>query len=82
MNLKWPANKVIHRCGLRFVSDNMGFLSVDIDAIKKRLAEIDPEWIEIITKETLTKEEKSDLLSAFKCYGFDIIIEPKTDKTV
>ena len=82
MNFKWPANKVIHRCGLRFISDKTGFLSVDIDAIKKRLAEIDEEWTEIITKEALTKEEKADLISAFKCYGFDTIIEPKADKTV
>ena len=77
MNFKWPSNKVIHRFGSKFVSDDKWNLSIDIDSIKIRTVKLDEEWIEIVTKEAISKEEKAELLSALKAYGFGEIIEAK-----
>lgn len=77
MDFKWPANKVIHRLGSRFVSDEKGNLSIDIDSIKIRTVALDEEGIEIVTKESITKEDKEELLSALKAYGFSEIVQTK-----
>lgn len=82
MDFKWPVNKVIHRLGLKFGSNDKWFLSIDIDSIKKRISEIDEEWNEIITKESITKEEKDELLSALKWYGFEQIVQTKSKENV
>lgn len=90
MTFKGTPGKAIHRLGYKFESDEKGILwnaittqdgkqyvPFNIDELKKRVVEIDTEGNETITKEAISNEEKEELLSAFKVYGFEQVIEWK-----
>jgi hypothetical protein len=74
MIFKGKADKVIHRLGYRFQADNQGNLVIDIDSLKKRVIELDAEGNEVVTREAISKEEKEELLSAIKAYGFSEVV--------
>lgn len=69
--------KVVHRLGYRFECNSKGELEIDIDSLKKRVIEVDEEGNEIVTKEAVSEEEKDELLSALKAYGFSEIVSTK-----
>lgn len=48
----------------------MGNLEIDIDSLKTKIVEIDAEGAEFTTKERLSSDDKAELLSAIKAYGF------------
>ena len=77
MDFKWPANRVVNRFWFKFVSDNSGMISIDIDKLKKRLVTVDEEGNEIVEREAISKEDKTELLSALKAYGFGEIVNKK-----
>lgn len=70
MILKGPAQRVIHRFGKRFESNREGILEVDIDSLKTKSTTLDENGNEITFLEGLSSEDKKELLSAFKAYGF------------
>ncbi len=80
MLFKWPPNKPVHRLGYRFISDDKGSLSIDIDNLKKKVVEIDEEGVEFTTKEAISTNERSELLSALTAYGFSEVKEEKASK--
>lgn len=80
MIFKGTAGRVIHRLGFKFIVDNDGILkqfvdgnkplvAIDFDKLTKKFTEIDEEGNEITTKEKISDEEKTELLSAIKAYG-------------
>lgn len=71
MKFTGPQSKPIHRLGYAFKSDAQGNLDINIDTLVKRTIEIDEEGKEFTTKEKVSDEEKAELLSALKCYGFE-----------
>ena len=71
MKFNWPQSKPVHRLGYAFKSDAKGNLEIDVDTLVKRIVEIDAEGKEFTTKEKVSDEEKAELLSALKCYGFE-----------
>tara|TARA_R110000822_G_scaffold159665_1_gene300019 strand:- start:378 stop:539 length:162 start_codon:yes stop_codon:yes gene_type:complete len=52
-------------------------ISIDIDKLKKRLVTVDEEGNEIVEREAISKEDKTELLSALKAYGFGEIVNKK-----
>lgn len=80
MIYKGPELKAINRFGHKFVSDNYGILEVDIDSLKKSVIEIDGEGKEFTSRDSLTEDEKKELLSAIKAYGFKEVVEGKEKK--
>lgn len=79
MLFNWPIAIPINRLGYRFVSDMEGNLEIDVDNLKKKVTEIDEEGTESTTKEAISDEERAELLSALKCYGFTEV-KPKKAK--
>ena len=82
MLFNWPVARPVNRLGYRFVSDMEGNLEIDIDSLKKKIVEIDEEGAEYTTKEAISDEEKSELLSALKCYGFTEVKPKKVKEEV
>lgn len=75
----WP--REINRLGSRFIADSKWNLEIDIDNLTKKVLEIDEEGNEIQVRERITEDEKNELLSALKCYGFSQVVEAKAKKT-
>lgn len=80
MIFKGTPGRHIHRLGYKFVVDNDGILkqfvdgnkplvAIDFDNLKKKFTEVDEEGNEITSKEKISDEEKTELLSAIKAYG-------------
>lgn len=80
MLFKGTPAKVINRFGYRFVADSKGELEIDIDTLVKKVVELDAEGAEFTTKEKLNDEEKAEILSAIKAYGFKEVINAKEEK--
>lgn len=71
-------SRTINRFGHSFFSDKEGNLEIDIDNLKKKVTEIDAEGAEFTSKESISEDEKAELVSALKAYGFS---EVKAEKT-
>ena len=75
MDFKGPEGKVINRLGNRFASDSKGLLSVDIDNIKKIFEERNEDGQDVKVRETLTEDEKKELVSTLKAYSFSQLVK-------
>ena len=86
MIFKGTPGRHIHRLWYKFIVDNDGILkqfvdgnkplvAIDFDNLKKKFTEVDEEGNEITSKEKISDEEKTELLSAIKAYGLTEVKE-------